>query len=179
MRTFSRQPSRWIPLIVLAALWSASLACSNLDEVVGTRRGAPTPTVPVFATATPGGRISVWLITQTGQISSQETPTATPFGQIVAPAATATAAFITRQAATARAGATVSGPLYQPNDCPDAAGPPPPPRPASFSQFPEKIGLYLSAGGPATILEAILRGWGAISDGAAVQADTDLTGDRN
>ncbi len=37
--------------------------------------------------------------------------------------------------------------------------------------------MYLSAGGPPTILEASLRSWGAIFEGAAVQADTDLTGD--
>ena len=40
------------------------------------------------------------------------------------------------------------------------------------------IGRYLSAGGSATVLEATLRNWGAITDqGGVVQADTDMTGD--
>src|SRR5262249_47343814 len=141
----------------------------------GQQRGGATPTVPLFATATPGGRISVWLITPTGQSSDPNLPTPTQFGQVVAPAATATAAFATLSAATATAGATLTGPQYQPGDCPPPGGPPPPPKPAAFNQFPQAIGLYLSQGGPPTILEAMLRGWGAMNEGAQVQANTDLT----
>lgn len=163
--------------LALAALWMAVLACSSINDVVGQRGTGPTPTVPVFSTATPGGRISIWLITPTGQAADSQQPTPTGFGQVIGPAATATAAYATFQAATATAGATVSGPIYQPGDCPEPGGPPPPAKPASFSRYPEAIGLYLSAGGPATILEATLRSWGAVAEGAVVQADTDLTGD--
>src|SRR5262245_6944298 len=177
MRTILPVQQRWIAALALIALWMAALACSGLGDVVGPRGTGSTPTVPVFSTATPGGRISVWLITPTGQSSGSEQPTATSFGQIIGPAATATAAYATLQAATATAGATLSGPIYQPGDCPDPGGPPPPAKPSSFSRYPEAIGLYLSAGGPATILEATLRSWGAVADGAIVQADTDLTGD--
>src|SRR5579871_1331529 len=80
---------------VLICLWFAALACSSIDDVVGQQRGGPTPTVPLFATATPGGRISVWLITPTGQSADPNQPAPTQFGQVVAPAATATAAFAT------------------------------------------------------------------------------------
>lgn len=173
---FKANKHLWI--LALFVLWMAGLACSSLDDVVGQRRTGPTPTVPVFATATPGGRISVWLATPTGQSGTPSGgPTATSFGQIVGPAATATAAFATMQAATATAGATLVGPNYQPGDCPEVGGPVPPPKPTSFSQYAEKIGLYLSAGGPPTILESTLRGWGAVQEGAVVQSNTDLTGD--
>jgi hypothetical protein len=167
----------WIVAVVLLALVGASLACSGTDDLIGQRREGVTPTVAVFATATPGGRISVWLVTPTGQSSDPEQPSPTPFGQVVAPAATATAAFATLRAATATAGATLTGPIYQPSDCPDPGAPLPPPKPASFNQYPEMIGRYLSAGGPTTILESTLRSWGAVTEGAVVQSDTDLTGD--
>jgi hypothetical protein len=166
-------------ILVLFALFAVGLACSSIDDVVGQRRTGPTPTVAVFATATPGGRVSMWLITPTGQVATTEPgrPTPTLAGQIVGPAATATAAFATVQAATAAAQVTLSGPNYQPGDCPEVGGPVPPTKPNAFSQFSEKIGLYLSAGGPTTILESTLRNWGAIQEGAVVQSDTDLTGD--
>ncbi len=175
MQTFLSKPPVWLALIVLLI---AALACSSVNDVVGQRGTGPTPTLaPAFATATPGGRISVWLVTPVGQSPDQQGPTPTGFGQIVAPAATATAAFATLRAATAMAGATLSGPVYQPNDCPEAGSPPPPPKPSAFTQYPEVIGRFLSAGGPPSVLEATLRSWGAIAEGAQVQSDTDLTGD--
>src|SRR5450432_4548810 len=58
----------WALALVLLALWSATLACSSLQDVIGPQqRGGPTPTLPLFATATPGGSISVFLVTPTGQ----------------------------------------------------------------------------------------------------------------
>jgi hypothetical protein len=167
----------WI--LALFAVLAVGVACSSMDDIVGQRRTGPTPTVPVFATATPGGRISVWLITPTGQIEATlvGAPPQTLVGEIVGPAATATAAFATVQAATAAAAVTLTGPNYQPGDCPEVGGPVPPQKPNSFSQYPEIIGLYLSSGGPTTILESTLRSWGAIQEGAVVQSDTDLTGD--
>jgi hypothetical protein len=177
MQTILTVQRRWIAALAFLALWLAGLACSSINDVVGQRGAGPTATVLAFSTATPGGRISVWLITPTGQSSGSALPTPTGFGHIIGPAATATAAYATLQAATATAGATLSGPLYQPSDCPEPGGPPPPAKPAAFSRYPEAISLYLSAGGPATILEATLRTWGAVAEGAIVQADTDLTGD--
>src|SRR5258706_4554296 len=181
-RPLSIQSTQYNPLIVImVALLAATLACSTTDIIGQRQQSGPTPTSVLFATATPGGRISVWLVTPTGQAGSTDPGGATPagIGKIVGPAATATAAFATFQAATATAGATLQGPVYQPSDCPDArgGGPPPPPKPSAFSQYPETIGRYLSAGGPTTILEATLRSWGAVADGAVVQGDTDLTGD--
>lgn len=164
------------PFMMLAMLALATLACSGIDDVIGQRPAAPTPTVPPFATATPGGRISVLLITPTGEGG---TPAALPtqFGEIVAPAATATAAMQAIQTATAMANQAVNITLYQPSDCPPLSGPLPPEKPSTFSQYPEMIGRYLSAGGPPTILEALLRSWGTMQDWGVVQADTDITGD--
>ncbi|HLY27077.1 MAG TPA: hypothetical protein VKQ72_12105, partial [Aggregatilineales bacterium] len=106
--------------VVMLTLWLATLACSSINDVIGQRNGGnTTPTVPIFATATPGGKISVWLTTPTGQ-PDQPTqsgqPTSTPPGEVVAPAATATAAYATLQAATATAQAPKTGPVIQPND---------------------------------------------------------------
>jgi hypothetical protein len=165
-------------LIALIMLCGASVACSGLDDVIGQRPAKPTPTPPAFVTATPGGRISVWLVTPTGYAPGPGSPTATPYGEVVAPAATATALSATVQAATAIAATTPKAPLYQPgSECPVMGVPPPPVRPTIFSQYPETIGRYLSAGGSPALLESSLREWGAINEGAVVQADTDLTGD--
>lgn len=162
-------------IIAACALAMSALACSGVNDVIGQRPARPTPTAPSFATATPGGRISVMLVDDPGS----GRPTATPFGQIVAPAATATALSGTIMAATATAGATLAVPLFAPDasECPKLGAPPQPPRPDQFNQFAEVIGRYLSAGGPPALLEGMLRNWNAISDGAVVQADTDLTGD--
>src|SRR5438105_4668489 len=135
-----------ILILMLAALVAVTLACSTTDIIGQRQSGPPTPTSVLFATATPGGRISVWLITPTGQSGSTDSgpggPTPPGIGKIVGPAATATAAYALMQAATMTAGATIQGPLYQPSDCPDSrgGGPPPPPKPTAFSQYPEAIG---------------------------------------
>lgn len=155
------------------ALLLPILACSATD-IVGDRSGLPTPTSPPFATATPGGRYSFPLNeAQTGTPSAQR-PTAP--GEIVAPAATATVLAATVIAGTATAGAPRTAPQFLPGDCPPL-GNPPPPDPTLFSRYAEAISLYLSAGGATTVLEATLRNWGAIREGAVVQANTDLTGD--
>ncbi len=172
-----RQPFRPTLLAALSPVLVAVLACNGVDDIIGQRPPAATPTVLVFSTATPGGRVSVWLTTPTGQAPEPPQRTITPVGQIVAPAATATAAFATLQAATATAGFTPPAPIFQPRDCPPPGAPIPPPKPANFSQYPEIIGRFLSAGGPTTILESTLRSWGAVNEGAVVQGDTDLTGD--
>ncbi|MBX3061358.1 MAG: VCBS repeat-containing protein [Anaerolineae bacterium] len=162
-----------VPLLLLLA---AALACSSVDDVLGKRPDPATPTPQQFATATPGGRISVSLTTPVDGVDNTEV-TSTPFGQIVAPAATATAVMATVQAATAIAAASNNVTQFQPTGCPPLSGPVPPIKPATFSQYPETIGRYLSAGGPPTILEAMLRSWGALNDWGVVQADTDITGD--
>lgn len=176
MQTFHFLPKPHALIVVLSVI-TALLACSASDIIGQHQQSGPTATAPVFATATPGGRVSVYLATSSGATATLSGPTPTSFGQVVAPAATATAAYATMLAATATAGATLVGPVFQPTDCPVPGSPPPPAKPASFSQYPETIGRYLSAGGAATILESTLRGWGAVSDGAVVQTDTDLTGD--
>ncbi len=169
--------------VLAIGLIGLALACSA-DNLVGNPPSGPTPTVGVvFATTTPGGRVSIWLVTPTGQgdqadQSGQLSPTAAPVGSLIAPVETATAAYATLQAATATAGASPAGPLYQPAGCPAPGNPQPPIKPAQFSDYPQAIGLYLSAGGATTTLESTLRSWGAIQGPqGVVQADTDLTGD--
>ncbi len=161
--------------LALLSLWMS--ACGPVANVIGDRQ-PPTPTARPFTTATPGGRLSVWLVTPTGQFGA---PTATPApvgGNPVGPNATATALIATIQAATQTAAAPPAAPSYQTEACPPLAAPPIPPKPSAFDDYSTVIGRYLSAGGSPTVLEATLRNWGAITDrGGVVQADTDLTGD--
>jgi len=156
-------------LICLIVLLFAT-AC-GLPE--GIQRGRPTPTPPPFATATPGGRISV-------PLSETETapraPTAS--GQAIPAAATATAISATVSAATAIAARPIAVPDFLSGECPAPGGPALPPAPTNFATYPEVIGRFLTAGGATTLLEAALRQWGALELGGVVQADTDLTGDR-
>lgn len=163
--------------ILLAALVLAG--CGPAADVIGDRE-APTPTNRPFSTATPGGNLSVWLVTPTGQFTGPTTPTpiGVQGGNPVGPNATATAAIATIQAATQTAAAPAAAPYFQPDECPVAGAPPPPPPPQIFDQYSSVIAQYLSTGGSPTVLEATLRNWGAITDqGGVVQADTDLTGD--
>jgi hypothetical protein len=175
-----------LPRVVLGlcVLMLTGLACSAEDVIGHPQPSGPTPTAQVFATTTPGGRVSVMLVTAP---SAANTPTLTPGGptltpvstqgQIIAPVGTATAAYSTLSAQTATAQYTPSGPLYQPVGCPKPGAPVPPNKPSNFASYPEAIGAYLSAGGSPSILEATLRAWGAITDeGGHIQADTDLTG---
>jgi hypothetical protein len=163
-------------MIVFMALIFATLACSTDDLTgVGQRAIPPTATFAVFATATPGGRVSVIL---NSNPASGSTPVSVSGGNVIGPAATATAAALARSVATLTAAAPPSIPVFQPDRCPSAAVPPAPRRPALFSQFPQAVALFLSTGGAPTTLESTLRSWGAIVDGrGVVQADTDLTGD--
>ncbi|MEB2287724.1 MAG: hypothetical protein OZ934_06420 [Anaerolineae bacterium] len=162
-------------LLLLAALLTA---CDSVTDVIGNRE-PPTPTRRPLTTATPGGRLSVWLVTPTGQFAAPSTPL--PGGGVghpVGPNATATAVFATIQAATQVAAAPPPAPYFQPDECPAPAVPAPPSRPGSFGDYSVMIGRYLSASGSSTVLEATLRNWGAITErGGIVQADTDLTGD--
>ena len=154
-------------------------ACGPATDVIGDRK-PPTPTSRPFSTATPGGRLSVWLVTPTGQFAPPVTPSpgSVQGGNPVGPNATATAAFATIQAATQMAAAPPPAPYFQPTDCPAPGAPVPPPPPATFNEYSAAIGQFLSSGGSSAVLEATLRNWGAITDrGGVVQADTDLTGD--
>lgn len=190
MTTRTRSPFWLRPALVMllgAALLTLS-ACGPVSDVIG-RRNTPTPagdgfvpTPGVARTATPGGVLSVWVVTPPdgrAPLSGSATPNATvPGSRPVGPAATATAAFATIEAATAVAAAPPPAPYYQPDECPPPRVPSAPTRPASFNDYKDRIAGYLSAGGSPTVLEATLRNWGAINDsGGVVQADTDLTGD--
>ncbi len=174
--------SKRTPILGLVAslLIGATLACSTTDLGIGRRREDPTATARAFATTTPGGVISVWLVTPAGADLPPAPATIQPTapGAIVAPVGTATAVAAVIQTATAQAQAPAQQPTYQPNQCPLSGNPSPPGRPLTFSQYPQAIAQYLSAGGPATLLEATLRSWDAITDaGGVVQVDTDVTGD--
>lgn len=174
----------WVVLLAVALL--ALSACGPVSDVIG-RRDTPTPEgieqpPNVARTATPGGMLSVWVVTPpdgSAPRSDNATPNATvPGSRPVGPAATATAAFATIEAATAIAAAPPPAPYYQPDECPLPAAPTPPAQPGNFNDYKDRIAGYLSAGGSPTVLEATLREWGAINDrGGVVQADTDLTGD--
>ena len=153
--------------------------CGPVADVIGDR-DPPTPTPRAFSTATPGGQLSVWLVTPTGQAYGLPTPTpgGVQGGNPVGPNATATAAFATIQAATQTAAVPAEAPYFQPDECPAPGAPVPPTRPESFNEYSAVIGRYLSGGGSSTTLEATLRNWGAITDnGGVVQANTDITGD--
>lgn len=167
-------------LLVLSGTLLVALiaACGPVADVIGDR-DPPTPTSRAFSTATPGGRLSVWLVTPTGQGFAPPTPTpGTVGGNPVGPNATATALIATIEAATATAAAPLPAPYTAPQKCPAPGAPAPPTKPASFSDYSVMIGRFLSAGGSPTVLEATLRNWGAITDrGGVVQADTDITGD--
>ncbi len=165
--------------IALALTTAISAGCGPVADVIGDR-DPPTPTSQALTTATPGGHLSVWLVTPTGQFNAPPTPTPAGVqgGNPVGPNATATADIATRQAATQTAAAPEAAPYFQPNECPAPGAPAPPPRPESFNDYNVVIGRYLSAGGSSTVLEATLRNWGAITEtGGVVQADTDITGD--
>jgi tetratricopeptide (TPR) repeat protein len=159
--------------IALFALAAALLAC-----IGGAPGDSPTEAAS-FVTVTPGGRISVSLLTPTPAPQDALAGAATPIG----PVATATAAAIqaTSSAMTATASAptpTVPGIFAPPAECPAPDVPPLPNEPASFSRYDEVIASYLSAGGAVTVLEGRLRSWGALTDyGGLVRADRDFTGD--
>lgn len=156
-------------------------ACGSTLDDIG-ERPDPSQSPAVQRTATPGGVVSVWMLSPTGQaISNNGTPVdGTPRGEIVGPAATATALTGTLTAATQTAAAPANVPNFQSNECPEPTGRVPEPRPATFNEFPSAIGTYLSDGGPTTVLEGELQLWGGItSQGGYVQADTDLTRDGN
>ncbi|HLA44251.1 MAG TPA: hypothetical protein VJZ27_12485, partial [Aggregatilineales bacterium] len=166
-------------IIVLIGFVLLLMGCSVFDQRIQ-EPGEPTSTPVPFSTATPGGRISVWMIQPTGiaAIGTPETESAVQV-QIVGPAATATAASERIAAATATAAAPTSQPTFQPDDCPQSRGINSPAIPAQFTEFPAAIGVFLSNGGAASVLESTLRLWGAITlAGGTVQADTDLTGDK-
>lgn len=177
LQSYRKTQSRvWIVLLLLLSALVIA-ACDALDRIG--ERPDPTQTSVVFRTATPGGRISVWLVSPTGQAVAQVgTPNPNNPGQIIGPVGTATAIVQTLIAATQTALAPANVPNFQPNNCPLPSGRVPEPRPLSFSEFPAVIGTYLSDGGPTAVLESELRNWGAITAaGGVVQANTDLTGD--
>lgn len=156
----------------MVALFATLWAC-----VLGTTGGgAATPTAS-FTTATPGGSISVSLLTPT--LTLQGLPNQDT--ELIGPVATATAAAGTAIAQTATAAVptpTVQGVFVEPAVCPAAGTPTLPSQPPAFTEYAELIVEYLSAGGPSTILEATLRSWGAVTDfGGLVRADRDFTGD--
>jgi hypothetical protein len=162
--------------IIFVGLIMALTACGDAIDRIG-ERPIDTDTPAVQRTATPGGVVSIWMETPTGQAGGGQIAS-TPRGEMLAPAATATALTGTLTAATLTAAAPPAQPNFQPDECPEPSGRVPEPRPSEFSDFPAAIGTYLSDGGPTTVLESELRNWGAITDeGGIVQGDTDLTGD--
>lgn len=160
----------------VATLILLALGCG----VGGSTTSGAEPPVGLM-TATPGGRISVSLLTATVTPGPGEM-TAVPLqSTLIGPVATVTAAAATAVAQTATAAAptpTVPGVFTEPAVCPSPGNPALPGRPPTFAQYPEVIVQYLSAGGPPTILEATLRGWGGITETMGlVRADRDFTGD--
>lgn len=171
--------TRLLLVLVAGLLFAGGIAaCGPVSDTIGDRN-PPEPTDRPFTTATPGGKLSVWLITPTGQFAVPVTPTpGVVGGNPVGPNATATALMATIAAATATANAPLPAPYTEPEACPLPGAPIPPSRPADFNDYSNAIGQFLSGGGSPTVLEATLRNWGAITDtGGVVQADTDITGD--
>lgn len=150
--------------------------CSVFDQRIN-QPAIPTNTPLPFNTATPGGRISVWMIPPT-ELAFVTTPVSVD-GQVVAPAATATAITERMIAATQTAAAPTPQPTFQPTECPATRALSAPLPPTDFTQYPAAIGVFLSNGGATSVLESVLRQWGAITpQGGVIQADTDLTGDK-
>jgi len=140
-----------LPQIAFAILALVALAC-------GAAPGGATPTAS-FTTATPGGRLSVSLIETQGAGAGAPGLAGTPIAGIAEITPTSP---IAPEAARCPAPGQAALPQAAP----------------AFVQLPETLLTYLSGGGPATILEATLRGWGAITEfGGLVRADRDFTGD--
>ena len=156
--------------MLTALAWSgALLACLGSAPIT-----IPTPAAS-FSTATPGGSISVSLLTPT--LPQEGLSPGTPIG----PVATATAYAATALAQTATAAVpspTVPGIFTEPARCPAPGSPTLPAQSPPFARYAETIVQYLSAGGASTVLEASLRRWGALTDlGGLVRPDRDFTGD--
>jgi hypothetical protein len=164
-RLFKTPFSLAIGLILLSLL-----AC-----VGSTPESQPT-SLASFSTVTPGGRISVSLLTSTTTLEAVEQDS-----QVIGPVATTTAlaALADSMTATALAPGSTEQPLVSaPARCPAAGSPLLPDLPPPFSQYAEVIAAYLSEGGATTILEATFRTWNAFSEfGGLVRADRDFTGD--
>jgi hypothetical protein len=168
MQHNARHPTKLIPLIALAG---AALACAlspAVDEA---------PPAASFDTATPGGSISISLLTPTVPVEGEGDQQLTPIGAV----ATGTAQASLDAALTATAmlpTPTIPGVFTRPASCPPAGTPSLPTDAPSFNRFAEVIVQYLSEGGPTTILEASLRRWEALTElGGLVRADRDFTGD--
>ncbi len=152
-------------------------ACATLDEIG--ERPVVTNTFAPPRTATFGGRISVWMVSPTGQVNlTANDGTAVVGGAVVGPVGTATAISQTLAAATQIAAAPASVPNFQTTECPSPSGRLPEAPPANFEAFPSAIGTFLSSGGSPLVLESELASLRAITrQGGVIQTDTDLTGD--
>ena len=152
---FFRQ-ALWLSSFVTLAL--LVVACSTLDRI-GDRQAA-TNTFEAPRTATFGGRISVWMVSPTGQLNADASGTrpSVNSGDIVGPVGTATAISQTLIAATQTAAVPIGAPSFGTSDCPLAGGRSFGPAPDDFAQFPESIGAYLSNGGSTRVLESGLGG---------------------
>ena len=145
-----------------------ALAACEPDN--GTPASNATATTTGFSTATPGGSISVWLLTTTPTLEGQPHQAVTPFAPVVA--------------ATDETQVTDAPPPLIPPDvtvpeqCPSLTAKGLPPDRPHFSLFAEVIRNFLASGGAPSVLDTGLRGWRAItSSGGLVRADVDLTGD--
>lgn len=171
--------SVWLVLL-LAALILAAAGCDPVGDAIGLgERDAPSPTPRPFVAGTPGGKLSVWLITPTGQAATPDPGGGIgPDGNPVEPVLEVTRFYATSAAATATALAPTPAPRYGSGDCPLASSPAIPAKPQSFTDYADAIGVFLSAGGSTRVLEPRLRNWGAFTDtGGLIQTDTDITGD--
>jgi hypothetical protein len=157
-----------LPVLLVAA---ATLAC------IGSAHSDDPLAAADFVTVTPGGRVSISLLTPTLTGEDAGPAPGTPIGAVGT--ATAQAAEAAAQTATAAAPtATPLGIFSEPAECPPEGTPSLPDEAPPFSQFNETIARFLSQGGAPTVLEGRLRSWGALADyGGLVRADRDFTGD--
>lgn len=157
--------------LAVLALAAAMLAC-----IGGAPAGAPTEAAQ-FVTVTPGGRISVSLLTPT--IAADDAPVqgGTPIGPVATGTAAAASAIEQTQSAPVPT-ATTAGVFAPAAECPAPGNPRLPSEPPAFNQFDEAIAQYLSGGGAPTVLEGRLAAWGTFTSyGGLVRADRDFTGD--
>ena len=158
-------------LIAALALAAAVIAC-----IGGAPTGAPTEAAQ-FATLTPGGRISVSLLTPTSPAEDVPAQGGTPIGPVATSTAEAASTLEQTQSAPA-ATPTTPGVFAPAAECPAPGNPRLPAEPPAFNRFAETIVQYLSGGGAPTVLEGRLAAWGTFTSyGGFIRADRDLTGD--
>ena len=145
-------------LVAVGLLVLAALAC-NRSATTAT----PIPLLPASPSITPFPSPAIQASTETPLPSPSPSPT------LLLPTDTPT------PTPTRTPTATTTPVIF--SSCPPEGDPVPPDRPASFTEYPQALASYLSAGGSTQGLGHLLRDWGAIGDESGEIRSLDMTGD--